>query len=1064
MKKYYKPAKIALNVIAIIAMVFYPGGFALVGNAAHGSTTGNGNPGSIKTTNVDCGSVQTNVNHYDVGDHVYIHGNGDDKGRTFDPGTYDWDITGKPGKASQHPNTVVAHGSFTVDATGIFCFDAYTILPGDGGTYGVTFNDKHDNYRVHNPAVCTNPLDYVDDQGNLGEDGEVSLSDATYFTNLFKPNSLTAKDPAADVNDDGEVDDDDKNCAKKYYSTGEYACPIECDDEEGGKKDKSSQQTVEPTTICSSPLDYVHEDGTLGADGKIGLGDAAKFEEYYATQDSKANVYIGNELSEQDVVDSHDQVCADKYYATGEYACALACPEDYFDQELTLSTEITPKSNPLVFQPVCTEGSAWANEVISSDQGTKNDGGVIDLNRSDATQVLGANDGVFFSLGRKIDHPYGGTITVKFAHPVVNIAGADLTLYEVTNGDRVAYGVEKAQVSVSQDGITWGLSGEINNQAPTGIGEIDISNTGTGWTWIQYVQITDATDFESEFSGIPSADGYDLNAIQATYQLCSCVSPLDLNSSDGTNVPDGEIGLSDATLWTQYFLNDNPRSDVNGNGVKDYGDYLCAKPYFADGGPYTCDIECAAVCGDASVNQETEQCDDGNITSGDGCSSICQIEPQTGSLTICKYNDVDLNGTYDDGTDLPLQWSMTVDALSGSNEGDTWFTGTNSETGCVTLEGFPYGNYDVTEATVEGWTGTYPSDTDMQNVTLDAETPNPVVTFLNAQNTPASLTISKTDGLETADAGATLPYAITVTNTGETEATGVEVVDAIPTEVASVSNISDSGVEGAGIITWENLTIPALSSITLTFDGILNAEFPDGTTIVHNEATLDCSEPNQELSFAVLDVVCPFSGTGTDDTSVTITPEKVVITTAPILTIEKNVDKSSVVAGSNVTYTITITNNGDGTAENVVLADPLPGDFYITLNNNTAYNESVGDLAAGDAVTTSYTVTIPSDTANGDYVNTATVSASNYADISDSATVTVSRPGRVLGEDTQQHLVVPGTIIDDTTAQPTGKVLGAEDLAETGAGLMEYIMFTLAALMIGFGIFGIRKANIIKND
>lgn len=38
------------------------------------------------------------------------------------------------------------------------------------------------------------------------------------------------------------------------------------------------------------------------------------------------------------------------------------------------------------------------------------------------------------------------------------------------------------------------------------------------------------------------------------------------------------------------------------------------------------DPEAAPRCGDGEINQEHEQCDDGNVTSGDGCSSACEIE------------------------------------------------------------------------------------------------------------------------------------------------------------------------------------------------------------------------------------------------------------------------------------------------------------------------------------------------------------------------------------------------------------------------------------------------------
>ncbi len=99
------------------------------------------NTGAIWTTTGSCGEPQ-NINHYSTGDIVFINGAG------FDAGSYDWAITGQPGGASNHPNIDVAFGSFEVDESGAFCFDAYEIGPEDGGTYRVTFGNKSDNYRV----------------------------------------------------------------------------------------------------------------------------------------------------------------------------------------------------------------------------------------------------------------------------------------------------------------------------------------------------------------------------------------------------------------------------------------------------------------------------------------------------------------------------------------------------------------------------------------------------------------------------------------------------------------------------------------------------------------------------------------------------------------------------------------------------------------------------------------------------------------------------------------------------------------------------------------------------
>jgi len=121
MKKLFMLAIVALLLVASIAMV------------SAGS-------GSIWTTRNDCGDSQQDVNEYLPGEHVFINGN------NFDEGNYDWTITGQPEKCD--PNVVVAEGDHTVDSSGAFCFDAYTVLQGDCGVYKVDFNNKKDNYHV----------------------------------------------------------------------------------------------------------------------------------------------------------------------------------------------------------------------------------------------------------------------------------------------------------------------------------------------------------------------------------------------------------------------------------------------------------------------------------------------------------------------------------------------------------------------------------------------------------------------------------------------------------------------------------------------------------------------------------------------------------------------------------------------------------------------------------------------------------------------------------------------------------------------------------------------------
>ena len=58
-----------------------------------------------------------------------------------------------------------------------------------------------------------------------------------------------------------------------------------------------------------------------------------------------------------------------------------------------------------------------------------------------------------------------------------------------------------------------------------------------------------------------------------------------------------------------------------------------------------CNDEPEPVCGDGTVNQSSEQCDDGNTTPGDGCSEICEIEVSTPTCVSndqCQFPDLEI--------------------------------------------------------------------------------------------------------------------------------------------------------------------------------------------------------------------------------------------------------------------------------------------------------------------------------------------------------------------------------------------------------------------------------------
>ena len=93
--------------------------------------------------------------------------------------------------------------------------------------------------------------------------------------------------------------------------------------------------------------------------------------------------------------------------------------------------------------------------------------------------------------------------------------------------------------------------------------------------------------------------------------------------------------------------------------------------------------------------------------------------------------------------------------------------------------------------------------------------------------------------------------------------------------------------------------------------------------------------------------------------------------------------------GTTYTYTITVANNGDSDADNVLVADTWPAGFTqgaLTPSQGTTdaaggnFTWDVGTIVAGANATLTVAYTVPSDTAAGDYTNTVVVSSSTPDD------------------------------------------------------------------------------------
>ena len=269
----------------------------------------------------------------------------------------------------------------------------------------------------------------------------------------------------------------------------------------------------------------------------------------------------------------------------------------------------------------------------------------------------------------------------------------------------------------------------------------------------------------------------------------------------------------------------------------------------------------------------------------------------------------------------------------------------------------------------------------------------------------ADLAVTKADSPDPVLAGANLTYTLTVRNDGPNTATSVSMTDVIPAGTTFVAFTAPAGwtamtpaVGGTGPVTATNpgLASGAVAAFTLVVN--VSAGNPNGAIITNTAA----------VNSATADPV-PGNNSDTETTQVVNQAD---------LSVTKSDAPDPLVAESNLTYTLTVTNGGPSTAQAVALLDTIPANTtfvsFTAPAGWTATTPAVGGtggvtasnptLVAGATATFSLVVQVTAGTPAGTTItNTATVSAAAVAidptPANDTATTTttvvpeVSQPG-----------------------------------------------------------------------
>ncbi|MEA9412771.1 PKD domain-containing protein [Flavobacterium sp. PL02] len=241
---------------------------------------------------------------------------------------------------------------------------------------------------------------------------------------------------------------------------------------------------------------------------------------------------------------------------------------------------------------------------------------------------------------------------------------------------------------------------------------------------------------------------------------------------------------------------------------------------------------------------------------------------------------------------------------------------------------------------------------------------------ITAINQASDLSLTKSVNTPTPLVGSQVTFSVVVTNNGPQDNTGVQITDLLPDGYTYNGFTVSTGTYNSTTGLWTVGNLINGKSETLQITGTVNTT---GNYLNIAEVTAaGLPDPNSTPNNGI--------PTENDYGTATTTP----INQASDLSLTKSVNNPTPLVGSQVTFSVVVTNNGPQDNTGVQVTDLLP-DGYVyngfTVSTGT-YNSTtglwtVGNLINGKSETLQITGTVK---ATGDYINIAEVTASDLPD------------------------------------------------------------------------------------
>ena len=350
---------------------------------------------------------------------------------------------------------------------------------------------------------------------------------------------------------------------------------------------------------------------------------------------------------------------------------------------------------------------------------------------------------------------------------------------------------------------------------------------------------------------------------------------------------------------------------------------------------------------------------DGGATAQPG-GSIAYIINYTNSASasqdaagVVLTETVPANTVFDGGASSP-GWSCTPDGGAGSvctlNAGALNVGASGSKTFAVTVVNpLPAGISQVSNTASAG------------SNRPDANTADNTASDTTPVDAAPDLKLSKSDGDVGAGEGNTVTYTLTFTNTGNQGASGVTLNETVPEHTTFNPSASTAGWSCApnnnagsactlngGAINGGGASGSATFAVTVDNPVTPQVKFLSNTATVNDDGS-NGADPN------------PADNTSSDTTPLSLPTDLVVVKSAPF---------NPVIAGTPLTYTVTVSNTGQFDAFNVQVVDTLPGQVRFAWASPGCAEASgvvtcdLGNLIAGNQSSLQIRVTVPVTTSN----------------------------------------------------------------------------------------------------